>query len=405
MRGLLLHPADVPVLVVFEDASDRLWEGALRAWGSLAPQIIDPVTDADAEGVRLVVLTQRSAAEVVTAYPKGIETTTIDSADEALAAERLTVHVTMHLLKAHAGIKHLLHAAVLGDPESGQAVGLVAASGTGKTTAASVLGASFAYLSDETAVVSTDDLSILPYPKPLSVIEDEQAPKVQYDPAHRGLKVAAPEQSYTLSHLVILDRDKTGQASVSWERLPLDEALFTIVLQSSGVQQMPQGLAELAHLLNRVGGAIRLTYSEVTDTVPFFKKLLAGRIHLDPLEESFEYQAAPTHEHSHRLTQQAHSEGTAYFHRAEGTEVLAIGENFFIATEGVLSHISIIGYDIWSFVENPSTYEAVYEQMQDLYGAIHPENFSVAISEMVKNKMIIRYGEYPHMPQTGSGHE
>lgn len=381
MRGLLLHPADVPVLVVFEDASDRLWEGSLRAWGSLAPQIIDPVTDADAEDVRLVVLTQRSAAEVATAYPKGIETTTIDSADEALAAERLTVHVTMHLLKAHAGIKHLLHAAVLGDPESGQAVGLVAASGTGKTTAASVLGASFAYLSDETAVVSTDDLSILPYPKPLSVIEDEQAPKVQYDPAHRGLKVAAPEQSYTLSHLVILDRDKTGQASVSWERLPLDEALFMIVLQSSGVQQMPQGLAELAGLLNRVGGAIKLTYSEITETLPFFRDLLAGQLDIPQLAPDFEYLRAPE-----PVT--GGTSGEKLYQRAAGTEGLAIGDSFLLTTSGRLSRVSIIGWDIWSFLETPQRADTIYAAMVELYGEIARLDFDTVLRAMVDGQML-----------------
>ncbi|MDO4821603.1 MAG: hypothetical protein Q4A03_06165 [Rothia sp. (in: high G+C Gram-positive bacteria)] len=381
MRGLLLHPADVPVLVVFEDASDQLWEGSLRAWGSLAPQIIDPVTDADAEDVRLVVLTQRSATEVVTAYPKGIETTTIDSADEALAAERLTVNVTMHLLKAHAGIKHLLHAAVLGDPESGQAVGLVAASGTGKTTAASVLGASFAYLSDETAVVSTDDLSILPYPKPLSVIEDEQAPKVQYDPAHRGLKVAAPEQSYTLSHLVILDRDKTGQASVSWERLPLDEALFMIVLQSSGVQQMPQGLAELAGLLNRVGGVIKLTYSEITETLPFFRDLLVGQLDIPQLAPDFEYLRAPE-----PVT--GGSSGEKLYQRAADTEGLAIGDSFLLTTSGRLSRVSIIGWDIWSFLETPQRADTIYAAMVELYGEIARLDFDTVLRTMVDGQML-----------------
>ncbi|MFC6352568.1 hypothetical protein ACFP6B_01480 [Rothia nasimurium] len=381
MRGLLLHPADVPVLVVFEDASDRLWEDSLRAWGSLTPQIIDPLTEAHAEDIRLVVLTRRPAADVVAAYPKGLETTTIDSSDEGLAAERLTVHVTMHLLKAHAGNKHLLHAAVLGDAESGQAVGLVAASGTGKTTAASALGASFAYLSDETAVVNVDDLSIMPYPKPLSVIEEENAPKVQYDPAHRGLKVAAPEQSYTLSHLVILDRDKTGQASVSWERLPLDEALFMIVLQSSGVQQMPQGLAELAGLLNRVGGAIKLTYSEITETLPFFRDLLAGQLDIPQLAPDFEYLRAPE-----PVT--GGSSGEKLYQRAAGTEGLAIGDSFLLTTSGRLSRVSIIGWDIWSFLETPQRADTIYAAMVELYGEIARLDFDTVLRAMVDGQML-----------------
>ncbi|WP_326503638.1 hypothetical protein [Rothia nasimurium] len=386
MRGLLLHPADVPVLVVFEDASDRLWEDSLRAWSSLTPQIIDPLTEAHAEDVRLVVLTRRSAADVVAAYPKGLETTTIDSFDEGLAAERLTVHVTMHLLKAHAGNKHLLHAAVLGDAESGQAVGLVAASGTGKTTAASVLGTSLAYLSDETAVVNIDDLSIMPYPKPLSVIEEENAPKVQYDPAQRGLKVAAPDSTYTLSHLVVLDRDKTGQAPVSWERLPLDDALFTIVLQSSGVQQMPQGLGELARLLNRVGGAIKLTYSEITETLPFFRDLLAGRLGLPPLTPDFDYLCAPE-----PVT--GGTSGDKLYQRTPGTEGLAIGDSFLLTTSGRLSRISIIGWDIWSCLETPRRADEIYEAMIELYGDIARLDFDTALRGMVDGQMLKVIGQ------------
>ena len=390
MRGLLLHPADVPVLVVFEDSSDRLWEDSLRAWGSLTSQIIDPLTEAHAEAVRLVVLTRRSAADVVAAYPKGLETTTIDSADEALAAERLTVHVTMHLLKAYAGNKHLLHAAVLGDSKTGQAVGLVAASGTGKTTAASTLGAFFTYLSDETAVINTDDLSILPYPKPLSVIEDQNAPKVQYDPAQRGLKVAAPDRTFTLEHLVILDRDKSGQAPVSWERLPLDDALFTIVLQSSGVQQMPQGLGELARLLNRVGGAIKLTYSEITETLPFFRDLLAGRLGIPPLTPDFDYLCAP------EPVTGGTSSGKLY-QRAPGTEGLAIGDSFLLTTSGRLSRISIIGWDIWSFLETPRRADDIYEAMIELYGDIARLDFDTALRGMVDGQMleVIRQPDAP----------
>lgn len=390
MRGLLLHPADVPVLVVFEDASDRLWEDSLRAWGSLTPQVIDPLTEAHAEDVRLVVLTRRSAADVVAAYPKGLETTTIDSSDEGLATERLTVHVTIHLLKAHAGNKHLLHAAVLGDAKSGQAVGLVAASGTGKTTAASVLGASFAYLSDETAVVTIDDLSIMPYPKPLSVIEEENAPKVQYDPAQRGLKVAAPDSTYTLSHLVILDRDKTGQAPVSWERLPLDEALFTIVLQSSGVQQMPQGLAELAGLLNRVGGAIKLTYSEITETLPFFRDLLTGQLDIPQLAPDFDYLRAPE-------PATGGTSGEKLYQRAAGTEGLAIGDSFLLTTSGRLSRISIIGWDIWSFLETPQRADTIYAAMVELYGEIARLDFDTVLRAMVDGQMlkVIRQPDSP----------
>lgn len=386
MRGLLIHPADVPVLIVFEDTNPQLWQQACQAWASLAPQQLEGTAAQRAEGMRLVVLSKRSAAEVQADYQEAVDVSLIDSRNVALAAETLTVHITMHLLKELAGSRHLLHAAALGNPRTGQTVALVAASGTGKTTAASFLGGHLTYLSDETAIIDTDTLRVSPYPKPLSIIDVDGQPKQQYDPASRGLTVAQPEQSFVLSHLVVLNRDKTGQEPLTWERLPLTEALFTIVEQSSGVQKMPRGLAQLADLINRVGGAIKLTYSEISQALPFFESLLAGELELAPRCDDYVY----------RETDPALGNSGAElcrYRRGRGTSGLESNDDFLLATEGKLTRISVIGWDIWEALASPLDAEELYASMQELYGRVPRPDFDAVVAGMVGTGMIEMTGK------------
>lgn len=381
MRGLLLHPADVPVLVLFEDSNPRLWRDACAAWVSLAPQQVEDATVRAVDGFRLVVLSRRPVAEVQADYAAAVETSVIDSQDVALAAETLTVHVTLHMLKALAGTKHLLHAASLGSPETGRTVALVAASGTGKTTAARFLGSYFTYLSDETAVIDVDTLRVSAYPKPLSIIDVAGQPKNQYDPAGQGLTVAQPHQDFVLSHVVVLDRDKSGQASLSWERISLAEALFTVVEQSSGVQKMPRGLAELADLVNAVGGAIRLTYSEIADTLPFFRGLLAGELELGPRHDDYTY--VETDPAALNVVS-----GPNCYRRVMGTSGLETGDDFLLASAGKLTRISVIGWDIWEALARPLNVEELYAAMQELYGAVPRPDFDAVVESMVSTGII-----------------
>ena len=90
----------------------------------------------------------------------------------------------------------MLHSAVIGDPESKRALALVGVSGSGKTTASRFLGSKLAYLTDETAIIS-DEGFVTPYPKPLSVIVDPNAPKEQQNPVEAGLNVVDPRTAAT----------------------------------------------------------------------------------------------------------------------------------------------------------------------------------------------------------------
>ena len=125
---------------------------------------------------------------------------------EALSA--LSTEVTMKAL-AHRRHDHvwMLHAAGLAAPD-GRVVVLSAASGTGKTTAARHLSRRYAYISDET--VGIDDAGrVVPYRKPLSIIERRDAPKAQIALSSTDRGRALPDD-LRVAKIVVIDRSDDG---------------------------------------------------------------------------------------------------------------------------------------------------------------------------------------------------
>lgn len=382
MRGMLLSPAQVPILLVFEDPNPRLWEEACAAWASLNPVLYEDVADQLKQVYRLIVLGQRPRQETIRDYISGNEVVVVDTKNPAQAAETLTVEVTMHMLKELGGELFLLHAAALGDPGSDRALALVAASGTGKTTASRFLGQHFVYLSDESAVVEPDELTIRPYPKPLSVIETKGQPKVQKDPATEGLALAGEGETYRLQHLVVLNRVKDRQVEPSWQRVDLRQGLFDVILQSSAVQRMPGGLADLAGLLNRLGGVIELTYSEIADTLPFFQQLLAGQIQLEPRVQDYEH--VPGQDFL-----QGAIRGRLLYQRGRMSEGLALADGSYLLTaDGRLSEVSVIAWDLWNLLAEPLSQDQLFERASELYGEIPREDFEQVVRELVNSGIL-----------------
>ena len=102
--------------------------------------------------------------------------------------EDLVFLATSRAIESARGTHLLFHAACLAAPDTGAAMVLVAASGTGKTTATRRLGPHFAYLTDETAIIAPDGLTVTPYPKPLSLLGSRGVrPKTQRGPDDLGL--------------------------------------------------------------------------------------------------------------------------------------------------------------------------------------------------------------------------
>lgn len=190
--------------------------------------------------------------------------------------EDLVFLATSRTIESARGTHLLFHAACLAAPDTGAAIVLVAASGTGKTTATRRLGPHYAYLTDETAIIAPDGLAVTPYPKPLSVLEARGVrPKTQRGPDDLGLGPTLPDAR--LARIAVLDRvrDPVGPVLPRAEAMELVAALKELVPQTSSLSRLPRGLVTLCRALDAVGGAQRLVYAEAEDLRDVVDGLLA----------------------------------------------------------------------------------------------------------------------------------
>lgn len=190
--------------------------------------------------------------------------------------EDLVFLATSRTIESARGTHLLFHAACLAAPETEAAIVLVAASGTGKTTATRRLGPNYAYLTDETAIIDPDGLAVTPYPKPLSVLEARGVrPKTQRGPDALGLGPTLP--AARLARIAVLDRvrDPEGPVAPRAEAMELVAALTELVPQTSSLSRLPRGLVTLCRVLDAVGGAQCLVYAEAEDLRDVVDGLLA----------------------------------------------------------------------------------------------------------------------------------
>ncbi|NPC41224.1 hypothetical protein [Nocardioides sp. zg-1230] len=195
-----------------------------------------------------------------------------DGLDVASVLHHLSPAVTTRAIDAMAGELVMLHAAALADPISGRTAVLVAASGTGKTTASVTLGETFAYLTDETAAITRDGV-VMPYRKPLSIIDGSHVKK-QIAPSALGLR--STELVGRLAALLVIERDPDHEGTPVVELLDTVDAIAAIAPQSSYLPSMDKPLHRLAELIHLVGGAHHVTYAESADLEPLLARLLAA---------------------------------------------------------------------------------------------------------------------------------
>lgn len=229
------------------------WSRCLREGGE-ATQAIHLVIDDDP------IVRARAQAKGHVAYAH------VSDAMHALASL-----VTVRAIDARAGELFMLHAAGLA-LEDGRVIAFVAPSGTGKTTLAATLGQSLGYVSDETVAVTLDG-AVVPYPKPLSVVQPGTAVKDQRSPDELGLTV--PTGDLRLAAVTILHRVKDGDVPAHVVEAPLFEAMVELAAQTSYLPRFDKPLATMARLLESVGGVRVVMYSDVAD-VPALLPQLVG---------------------------------------------------------------------------------------------------------------------------------
>ena len=274
-----------------------------------------------------------------------------DRRDYALASA-----VTLAGISGAAGSQLMLHAAGVADPDTGAVAVLVAASGTGKTTAAARLCATpgFGYVTDETVSVGRD-LTITPYPKPLSVVLAAQDPhhKTQHSPDDLGLTRCPAEPS--AARFVLLDRSPGQDRSPALEPLPLLDGLLALIPQTSALPALPDGLWRLADTVQRTGGVWRLSYRDIEDAA----HLLHDALHQHPARpEQLTHLPPARHE---RVTQPYTAPSATapnqplpqMVRRSAYTDAIAVDDELLVLLGSSPVRLTGLGVTLWSTAGAP----------------------------------------------------
>lgn len=184
--------------------------------------------------------------------------------------EQITQEVTRAAIDARAGDLLMLHASALVDDATGRAAVFVGPSGMGKTTLSVTLGKQWSYVTDETVAI-TDDMKVLPYPKPLS-IRDGGAAKRQVSAHDCGL---VPQQEpCRLGALVLLER-RPGLSIATVENVRTIPGIALLAKHTSYLSRLHRPLHHMAHAVHAAGGVRRVSYSEAAQLAPVVTELLA----------------------------------------------------------------------------------------------------------------------------------
>lgn len=228
-----------------ESVSAEVRTAIASQWAHLAVDGIKP-----AERFRLVL-----NSAVASASP---DARTIGVASPQECPDTLASVLTVAALRRLAGSALMFHAAGLARDDGG-VIALVGPSGRGKTTACRSLGHRLGYVSDET-VAFRADLSVIPYPKPLS-IGSRPGMKQLHAPSELGLKPARGD--LRLAALVLLDRDPGATPAV--EPVRAIDALEDLVSQTSSLADLPRPLQTILGVINATGGVRRMSYPDGHD--------------------------------------------------------------------------------------------------------------------------------------------
>ncbi len=283
----------------------------------------------------------------------------------------LSIDVTLAALEQRAGEILMLHAAGLATDE-GRVVVLVGPSGRGKTTASRVLGRDFGYVSDESVGIEADG-TVLPYRKPLSLIEDHDYLKAQRSPKELGLRPLA-DRPLRVAALVLIERD-AGVAEPRVERLDPAEGIVGLAQQASYLGRLPHPLRTLSSHVAAVGGVHRVTYSDAATLAPAIAQL-AGR---EPSRAAGQGESEPPATPEPLWAAPATTSGAQYrseptYRRVPALDTLALDDDrlaLLVQHDGKTTRVIVldgIAPTIWAATAEPTMLAAIAEAAVATHG-------------------------------------
>ncbi|WP_406636635.1 ATP-binding protein [Pseudarthrobacter quantipunctorum] len=337
-----------------QEIMSSAWARCASTEEPLAPPPVDP-TDAQPFSASVTYRSRNDDAG----------TFRLEAASFEELAENLTSRLTVAAILANAGVLTMLHACGVADPATGAVVALVAKSGTGKTTAASMLARRYGYVTDETVAISPDG-SVVPYPKPLSVKQGQGKAKRQLGPDELKL-LPAPAKPFIQS-IVLLNRVESAHPiAPELERVPLADALLALIPDSSSQAEFAEPLQSLCRLIDTVGGVWQVTYSEAADLPAALEPLFQPQPKAEP-----EWEAGPTDE-----VQPGHiSDG--WVRRTAAKDVVSIGSDLLVMLDSEIVRLSGIGPAIWAASASPVPLVQLAEDVGRVHGT--PEGYRHAVA-------------------------
>lgn len=294
-------------------------------------------------------------------------------------AENLTSRLTLAAILANAGELTMLHACGVADQRTGAVVALVAKSGTGKTTAASVLARTYGYITDETVAIAWDG-SVVPYPKPLSVKQGAGQPKRQVGPDEFGHQ-QAPAMPFIQS-IVLLNRvQTTSPAAPVLDRVPLADALLALIPDSSSQAEVVDPLQSLCRLIESVGGVWQVTYSEAADLPAALEPLFR----LQP-RAGTEWEPAPPE------AAQPASVPAGSLRRTPVRDAVRIGGDLLVMLDTEIVRLGGIGPAVWEACASPGGLGEITDHVASVHGQPggYRESVAAAVDQLVEKSILAR---------------
>jgi hypothetical protein len=357
---LNLRVLGVPVSVVFDRGITGIHVSRLRrAWSRCVDELggVDCVSGDDVAGSYGRRKVAKYAARLI--GRAGAWAVVADTAEEFDA--ELTSALTLYGIESRRGELLMLHASGIADPGSGRTVALVGPSGAGKTTATRVLAEGYSYVTDETVAIDRDG-KLTPYAKPLSFIAGTSTePKRQIGPDELGLR-HSPDEA-VIAAVILLDRASLTGDAPRIESLSHAEALMQLVPHTSSLAGTMQPLQWLCSVLDKCGGAFRVTYDEASELKP----LLPGLLSRSSTDGGWAAADAST------VSGGSHRQGL--FRRGmvvDAVEMLAPdGEPFelVVMKDHRVIRLGGVAPAIWRAVRSPQTLDAISDQIGGRLGS------------------------------------
>ena len=363
-----LRTGGIAVRLRFSPALARLAEETRALWSHA---LVETGTDAGAgagDGPSAAPLVFAAPGEDVSVHAgdgagSGVRTHRI-APDDPNASFEISGLVTTAVIRQLLGTRLLLHAGAVEHPDLGTVL-VVGPSGAGKSTSTVALGQGATYLTDELTILDPHDRKVTAHPKPVSrVVRPEADPAAASGTAGRhkrdfpladlglrpGLTGAAP------SHVLILDRqgDAGAPVPVSARRTPPGEALHVLVAQSSSTWRVTRGLARLMEMLDDVGGALTVRYTEASDLVRQLPDLVREPALRTPWR--------------HARGRRPDAPAAGHHAVAPFADAIVFEDSVAVLTEGRLVTIDGLGALLWDVLEmdGPLTTAALLETLTSL---------------------------------------